>query len=70
VTTSTSHRSLRELPKAHLHLHLEGAMRSDTLQALSDRYDVSVPRIGDRLGNFAAFQELYLAARGVGRLVA
>ncbi len=34
---------LRILPKAHLHIHVEAAMRRDTLQDLAGRYGVRVP---------------------------
>jgi adenosine deaminase len=60
---STSPRSLIELPKAHLHLHFEGAMRPSTLAELCDRHGASVPAIGGAMGTFAAFQELYDVAR-------
>jgi adenosine deaminase len=65
MTTSTTRRPLLRLPKAHLHVHLEGAMRFTTLRELSDRCGVPVGRPGGPFGTFAAFQQLYLAARGV-----
>jgi adenosine deaminase len=68
--TTAAPRDLFDLPKAHLHVHLEGAMRSDTLQDLSDRHGVPMPQLGGRFGTFAAFQEVYLAARGVLRSLA
>lgn len=34
---------LRSLPKAHLHIHIEAAMRRDTLQDLSARYGAKIP---------------------------
>jgi len=54
-------RDLRALPKAHLHLHLEGAMRPSTLRDLCDRYQLAVPTI-DSYGSFGAFAATYLAA--------
>ena len=47
-------RDLRGLPKAHLHLHLEGAMRPATLHELADRAGLEVPPIRG-FGNFSAF---------------
>ena len=38
-------RDLRTLPKAELHLHLEGAMRPGTLRDLCRKYGLDVPRI-------------------------
>lgn len=56
-------RPLVALPKAHLHLHLEGAMRLGTLQDLAERSGLAVPVPSVNYGNFADFQELYQAAQ-------
>ena len=60
---SATPRPLVDLPKAHLHLHFEGAMRPATLRQLCQRNGTTVPAVGGALGTFAAFQELYEAAR-------
>jgi adenosine deaminase len=62
MTTPTP-RPLAGLPKAHLHVHLEGAMRRDTLLELCRSRDTAFPAFSHRYGTFADFQELYLAAR-------
>jgi len=54
-------RDLRTLPKAHLHIHLEGAMRPSTLRDLSDELGVDVPSTRG-FGNFSAFSGMYVAA--------
>src|SRR5690242_9410691 len=54
-------RDLRALPKAHLHLHLEGAMRPSTLRELADAAGVAVPPIRG-FGSFGAFAGMYVAA--------
>lgn len=36
-------RDLRTLPKAHLHLHVDGAMRANTLAELAGRYGIDAP---------------------------
>ena len=54
-------RPLAALPKAHLHLHLEGAMRPETLRELATGYGMEVPPVRG-YGSFAAFAETYLAA--------
>jgi adenosine deaminase len=53
-------RDLRKLPKAHLHLHLEGGMRPSTLAELSQRYDLPDPPQAD--GSFATFLNIYSQA--------
>ena len=66
-------RSLRDLPKAHLHLHFTGSMRHGTLLDLASQHGVRLPsalledwppqlRATDERGWFR-FQRLYDAAR-------
>ena len=66
-------RDVSELPKAHLHLHFTGSMRSTTLLELADKYGVRLPdaltaeyppklHATDERGWFR-FQRLYDAAR-------
>ncbi len=70
-----SGRSLRELPKAHLHLHFTGAMRHATLLELAERDGIRLPdqlvtewppelSAADEKGWFR-FQRLYDVARSV-----
>src|SRR5918998_871977 len=54
-------RPLASLPKAHLHLHLEGGMRPKTLEELADHYGMPVPETRG-FGDFSAFADMYLAA--------
>jgi adenosine deaminase len=54
-------RDLAALPKAHLHIHLEGAMRPSTLAELAERYGMTVPQTRG-FGSFTAFAGLYVAA--------
>ena len=54
-------RDLATLPKAELHLHLEGSMRPETLAELADAAGIPVPEIRG-YGNFSAFAGTYLAA--------
>ncbi|MEL6965184.1 MAG: adenosine deaminase [Pseudomonadota bacterium] len=57
-------RDLRSLPKAHLHIHLEGAMRSSTLTELCTRYGIDRPpdTAGQKFDNFGGFLTMYWAA--------
>jgi adenosine deaminase len=66
-------REIRELPKAHLHLHFTGSMRPGTLLELADRHGIHLPealtsgeppklRATDERGWFR-FQRLYDIAR-------
>ncbi|MGH3914060.1 MAG: adenosine deaminase [Pseudonocardiaceae bacterium] len=55
------------LPKAHLHLHLVGSMRSSTLRELAERAGVPVPPPWPAgvVGSWADFQTRYDTARSV-----
>ena len=57
-------KNLKDLPKAHLHLHLEGAMRPATLTEFCERYKINRPidTRGKQFSNFVAFNEVYKAA--------
>ncbi|MFI7336989.1 adenosine deaminase [Streptomyces sp. NPDC050085] len=55
-----SDRPLANLPKADLHLHLEGAMRPGTLADLANTYGEPTPQIGC-YRSFDAFQHCYRA---------
>ncbi len=57
-------RDLRALPKAHLHIHLEGAMRASTLTELCTRYGIERPpdTAGRKFDNFGGFLTIYWAA--------
>jgi len=57
-------RDLALLPKAHLHVHLEGAMRPSTLAELSAGAGFEVPPTGT-FGSFDQFIDTYVAACAV-----
>ncbi|MCH9669965.1 MAG: adenosine deaminase [Gammaproteobacteria bacterium] len=57
-------KDLKALPKAHLHIHLEGAMRPSTLAELCLRYSIATPpdTRGQKFDNFGGFVQTYFAA--------
>ncbi|MFI5041352.1 MAG: adenosine deaminase [Acidimicrobiales bacterium] len=59
-------RDLKALPKAHLHLHLEGGMRMSTLRELAEVYAIPLPPVGSYT-SFTEFASLYEAACAVMR---
>jgi adenosine deaminase len=56
----TNGRPLRSLPKAHLHVHLEGAMRADTAHELAARAGRALT-LEHSHASFSAFIEAYRA---------
>jgi adenosine deaminase len=59
-------RDTKRLPKAHLHLHLEGSARSSTIRELAEREGVALPTLSKRrFEDFADFSEALSAATGV-----
>lgn len=62
--TRRTRRDLQALPKAHLHIHLEGAMRPSTLTELCERYGMERPpdTRGKRFDHFGGFVKTYWAA--------
>jgi adenosine deaminase len=56
-------KDLATLPKAHLHLHLEAAMRPATLHELAEQHGVTIPQLGFR--TFSDFIVLYEIATDV-----
>ena len=64
------------IPKAELHVHLEGAASPDLVRRLAERNQIDLaPSLFDEQGNFAwndflPFLEVYDAAAGVIRTVA
>jgi len=61
MSSPAGNRDLLTLPKAHLHLHLEGGMRPTTLAERAAHYGLEVPTIRG-YGSFTAFADTYLAA--------
>jgi adenosine deaminase len=57
-------RDLARLPKAHLHLHLDGAIRRGTLEELAGAAGTVAP-MPTRYGSFAAFEQTITAAAAV-----
>ena len=57
-------RDLATLPKAHLHLHVEAAMRPATLAAMAGDAGIAVPEVRG-FASFAAFADRYVAACAV-----
>ena len=66
---TTSGRSLLDLPKAHLHLHLEGGMRPSTLAERAEHYGLARPVVNG-FGSFPAFADMYVGACEVLRTAA
>jgi adenosine deaminase len=68
VSRSSLDRFVERMPKAELHLHLEGAIRPATLLRLASRHRVDLPastvegvREWFRFADFAEFVDIYLA---------
>lgn len=59
--TASDGRDLASLPKAHLHLHLDGSMRRATLRELADAAGITAV-LPSGYGSFAAFTETITAA--------
>ena len=57
-------RDLAQLPKAHLHLHLEGGIRPTTLAQLADHHGMPRPRVTG-FADFTEFDTMYQAACAV-----
>ncbi len=57
-------RDLTTLPKAELHIHLEGSMRRTTLISLCNKYNIPIPNDtrGKKFDDFSAFASVYIAA--------
>jgi len=57
-------RDLAALPKGHLHIHLEGAMRPSSLEEMAGAAGIPVPEIRG-FGSFSVFSDMYVAACAV-----
>ena len=57
-------RDLATLPKGHLHIHLEGAMRPSSLEEMAAAAGIPVPEIRG-FGSFSVFSAMYVAACAV-----
>lgn len=62
--TSAVERDLALLPKAHLHIHAEAAIRRETLHELAQRGGISVPPFPSS-GGFEQFAGVFLSMIGV-----
>ena len=63
--SGTARRNLRELPKAHLHLHMVGSMRPQTLTALAEEAGMAMA-LPESFADFKHFYDAYtLANRAV-----
>ncbi len=60
-------RDLARLPKAHLHVHLDGALRAQTLRELCTRQGVASPSVPAKSGysSFGEFQEVIRASHAI-----
>src|SRR5690606_41209029 len=75
VFTSSSaslHTFIRHLPKAELHLHIEGTLEPELLFALAQRNGITLPyasidalRAAYQFENLQSFLDLYYAGAGV-----
>lgn len=64
MPTTGQKRDLMALPKAHLHLHLDGSMRRDTLEELATVRGLDAP-LPTQFGSFSAFGDTIEAAARV-----
>lgn len=67
MTDAASGRDLADLPKAHLHLHLDGAVRARTLQELCAQGGIEPPVLppGKQYASFAVFMQVITACHDV-----
>ncbi|UFS58211.1 adenosine deaminase [Subtercola endophyticus] len=59
--TETSTRDLALLPKGHLHLHMEAAIRAESLQDMGEEADIYIemPDLTQTYSDFTAFSNIY-----------